>query len=104
MANTLQKMSDDEMQALAEKLVGMKINKARGYLRRQDPEAAMEMLRVGVGHELLTRYRLPSLGISVTLVEMDQQTVFELEDVIEDFQKRGKFEPQFVEARVVPLA
>lgn len=103
MANTLQKMSDDEMQALAEKLVDMKVNKARGYLRRQDPKAELVMLRVGVGNELRTRYRLPSLGISVTLVEMDRQTEFTEEDVIEDFQKRGKFEPEFVEARVEAL-
>ena len=57
------------MQELADKLVKMPINRARGHTRRLDPDSELLMLRVGVGHEILTRYRLPNLGVTVTLVE-----------------------------------
>lgn len=100
---TLQKMSEQEMQALAEELIGMPINKARGHVRRLDPASKLEMLRVGVGHELLTRLRLPNLGVVVTLVETDRRADFTAEDQAEAFQPRSKFEPEFAEARVVPL-
>ena len=73
-------------------------------MRRQDPDSVLEMLRVGVGHELLTRYRLPNLGVTVTLVESTRQTGFTAENQMDVFQQRGKFEPEFLEARVVPLA
>ena len=101
---TLHRMSEDEMQAMADKLIGMKINKARGYVRRQDPNAGLDMLRVGVGHELLTRYRLPNLGVVVTLVESTRQSSYTDDSQMEVFQKRDKFEPEFLEARVEPLA
>lgn len=100
---TLQKMSEQEMQALAEELIGMPINKARGHVRRLDPDSDLEMLRVGVGHELLTRVRLPNLGVVVTLVENDRAEAYTAENQSEAFQPRSKFEPEFVEARVVPL-
>ncbi len=100
---TLQKMSEQEMQALAEELIGMPINKARGHVRRLDPDARLDMLRVGVGHELLTRLRLPALGVVVTLVEKDRRVEYTADDQAEAFQPRSKFEPEFVEARVVPI-
>ncbi len=96
-------MSADEMQTLAEKLIGMKINKARGYTRRLDPDSEIELLRVGVGHELQTRYRLPNLGVRITLVEKARTNDYQDERMPQAFVQRGKAEPEFVEARVVPL-
>ncbi|NPV66174.1 MAG: hypothetical protein HPY64_03405 [Anaerolineae bacterium] len=103
MIKMLHRLTEQEMQELAEKLIGMKINKARGYTRRLDPDSELELLRVGVGHELLTRYRLPNLGVRVTLVELPRERVFEDGGNIPAFAIRKRFEPEFVEARVEPL-
>lgn len=97
MAKTLHKLSDEDMQALADKLIGLKVNKARAQVRRLDPDSEMQMYRVGVGHEILTRFNLPNLGVSVTLVEVPRVT-----------PKGGdsntlKAEPAFVEARIAAL-
>ena len=70
MAKTVHKLSEKEMQELAEKLVEMPVNKARGYTRRLDPDSELQMFRVGFGPEILTKYNLPGLGVSVTLVEL----------------------------------
>jgi len=103
MTKMLHRLSEQEMQELAEKLVSMKINKARGYTRRLDPDSELDLLRVGVGHELRTRYRLPNLGVRVTLVELPRGKMFEDRGNIPAFASRKKFEPEFIEARVEPL-
>ena len=69
MVKTLHKLSEEEMQALADSLVGLKVGKARGQIRRLDPDSQLQMYRVGVHDELLTRFILPNLGVRVTLVE-----------------------------------
>jgi len=69
MVKTLHKLSEEDMQAMADKLVGLKVNKARRQIRRLDPDSQLEMYRVGVHDELLTRFILPNLGVSITLVE-----------------------------------
>ncbi len=84
------------MHELAEKLIEMPFRKACGHTRRLDPDAQLQMWRVEVGNEIQTRYRLPNLGVAVTLVEEDH------EEPIRDGQKL-RFEPRFVEARVEPL-
>ncbi|GAB4575307.1 MAG: hypothetical protein Kow0077_26170 [Anaerolineae bacterium] len=102
-AGSLHRLNEEEMQALAEQLINMKIERARGYTRRLDPDAELDMLRVGVGHELHTRYRLPNLGVTVTLVELPREEEYE-DDIHEDaFRVRKKFEPEYVEARVEPI-
>jgi heterodisulfide reductase subunit A-like polyferredoxin len=91
------KMTEQEMQELADKLIKMKVNKARGYTRRLDADVVVQMMRVGVGHEILTRYRLPNRGVVVTLVE---------EEHTKPAGGNGdklKAVPAFVEARVEPL-
>lgn len=97
-------MTEQEMQELAEKLVEMKVNKARGYTRRLDKGSALELLRVGVGKEILTRYRLPTLGVTVTLVELDRQEDISHDTVNGNFQTKFKDTSEFVEARVEPIA
>ncbi len=92
------KMTGQEMQELADKLIKMKINRARGYTRRLDNEVVVQMLRVGVGGEILTRYRLPNRGVMVTLVERDH------DEPMGDGSDRLKFKPEFVEARIEPIA
>ena len=104
MTKMLHRLSEQEMQELAEKLVSMKISKARGYTRRLDPDSELDLLRVGVGHELRTRYRLPNLGVQVTLVELPREKAYEDGNHVAAFVSRKKFEPEFVEARVEPLA
>jgi hypothetical protein len=91
------KMTEQEMQELAEKLVEMPVNKARGYTRRLDDDAVLKLMRVGVGQEILTRYQLPNKGVVVTLVELAKSR--ELGDEL----NRIKIEPEFVEARVEAL-
>ncbi|MBN2470788.1 MAG: hypothetical protein JXN59_08700 [Anaerolineae bacterium] len=100
---TGQKMTEQEMQALAEEVIAMPINKARGHVRRLDPDSELELWRVGVGHELLTRVRLPNRGVVVTLVEKEREETYTAEDQTQAFQPRIRFEPEFVEVRVVPL-
>lgn len=97
MVKTLHKLSEEEMQALADKLVGLKVGKARGQIRRLDPDSQLQMYRVGVRDELLTRFVLPNLGVQVTLVE-DPGTVPEDGD-----STRLKATDTFVEARVEAL-
>ncbi len=98
MAKTLEKMTETQMQELCEKLVGMKINKARGYVRRLDPESALQMLRVGVKDQILTAIRLPNLGVRVTLIE----TVSDVPKSKDNDKLRAEF--KFVEARTEALA
>lgn len=99
MARTLHKLNEDEMQELAEKLIGMKWVRAKRHTRNLDPQAHLETLRVGFGDEIQTRYVLPNLGVRVTLVEKEHSEVMGSTQ----FHKL-KAEPRFVEARVEPLA
>ncbi len=95
---TIQKMTEDEMQELADKLIGMKFKKAMRHARNLDPQVHLEQCRVGRANEIQTCYRLPNLGVRVTLVEEA--------DRIEKGGNSDKFKarPRFVEARVEPLA
>lgn len=97
MAKTIQKMTEDEMQELAEELIAMKFKKAMRHTRNLDPQAHLEQYRVGRMNEIQTRYRLPNLGARVTLVEEA--------DRVEKGGDSDKFKarPRFVEARVEPL-
>jgi hypothetical protein len=63
-------MTVDEMNKLAQKLVKMRFNRAKGYVRGMDKGSDIELFRVAVGTgEWLTRYALPNKGLLVTLVE-----------------------------------
>jgi hypothetical protein len=63
-------MTVDEMNKLAQKLVKMRFNRAKGYVRGMDRGSDIELYRVAVGTgEWLTRYALPNKGLLVTLVE-----------------------------------
>jgi hypothetical protein len=76
----------------------MPVNKARGYARRLDPESELQMFRVGYRTEILTKYLLPGLGVSVTLVELlTSQPVGGESDGLRSKSK-------FAEARIEPLA
>lgn len=97
MVKTLEKMTETQMQELCEKLVGMKINKARGYVRRLDPDSELQMLRVGVKDEILTVIVLPNLGVKVTLVE-------KVHNVPKGENNKLRAEFKFVEARTEALA
>ena len=97
MVKTLHKLSEEEMQALADKLVGLKVNKARRQIRRLDPDSQLEYYRNGVQDELLTRFIMPNLGVSITLVE-DPSAVPEKGDIV-----KLKATDTFVEARVEAL-
>jgi hypothetical protein len=62
-------LSTAEMSELAQKLAKMKINRARGHIRRLDRNVKLELFRDSVGPHWLTRYALPNKGLSITLVE-----------------------------------
>jgi uncharacterized hydantoinase/oxoprolinase family protein len=101
MPRTMHKLNDDEMQALAEELIEKPLPKARRHVRRLDRDVVLDLFRVGVGPEVLTRYRLPNLGVTVTLVEMpdgEEQTSHD-----PAYQPRIKATPEFAEVRVEPL-
>ena len=66
-------MTVDEMNKLAQKLVKMRFNRAKGYVRGMDKGSDIELFRVAVGTgEWLTRYALPTKGLLVTLVEQKE--------------------------------
>lgn len=99
MAKTLHPLSKEEMQQLAEDLIGLPFKKAVGRVRHMDPQAALQIFRVGVGPEIQTAYRLPNLGVRVTLVEEAHSKPKGEGDVGEKLRA----DPRFVEARVEPL-
>lgn len=99
MAKTLHVLSKEEMQQLAEELIGLPFKKAISRVRHMDPQATLQVFRVGVGPEILTKYRLPNLGVRVTLVEEAHSKPKGDGDVGEKLRAA----PRFVEARVEPL-
>jgi hypothetical protein len=105
MAKTLHKLSEEDMQAVADKLVGLKIGKARGQIRRLDPDSQLQMYRVGVQDELLTRFVLPNLGVSITLVEEPGVVAEGDADKLKATDSFVKFKATdtFVEARIEAL-
>jgi hypothetical protein len=65
-------LSTAEMNELAQKLAKMKINRARGHIRRMDRNGRLELFRDSVGPRWLTRYALPNKGLWITLVEQKE--------------------------------
>ena len=62
-----------EMNNLAQKLIKMKFDRAKGYLRGLDRGCILEMYRDAVGtDQWLTRYALPNKNLLVTLVEQKE--------------------------------
>jgi uncharacterized hydantoinase/oxoprolinase family protein len=98
MTETVTKLSEKDMQDIAEELIKLKVNKARQRVRRLDADSKMQMYRVAVLGELLTRFNLPNLGVNVTLVEI-QHT-----EPKDDGTDKLIPEPEFVEVRVEPMA
>jgi hypothetical protein len=87
-----------EMQDLAQKLVKMKFNRAKAYLRHLDRKSKIEMFRDSVGYqEIHTRFALPTKGMRVTLIEKKEY----VGPVLRHGFRRSKF--TFLEARVEPL-
>ena len=68
------RMTTDDMKALAEKLAGMRFNRAKGYIRGLDKHGRIELFRVAVGtNEWLTRFALPTRDLLITLVEVKEE-------------------------------
>lgn len=97
MVKTAHRMTPQQMQELAERLIKMPFDKAKNHVRRLDQQSQLVMWRVGVGSEIQTRYRLPTLGVMVTLVEQAH------EEKIDDEHDKLRFAPRFTEARVEVL-
>jgi hypothetical protein len=67
------KMSNDEMQRLAQKIAKMRYLRAKGYVRGLDKASILEAFRTAVGtDQWLTRYALPNKGLLITLVEQKE--------------------------------
>jgi hypothetical protein len=67
-------LNAQEREALANKLRGMKFNRAKGHVRRLDPDSRLSYLRnVMRPYELHTRFELPGAGVNVTLIEYVKQ-------------------------------
>ena len=65
-------MSLEERQALLDELSGMKFGRAKGKLARMDAKGRLVYYRnVQQSGEWHTKYALESLGIAVTLVELN---------------------------------
>jgi hypothetical protein len=63
-------LNDSEREALLQDLSRMNFNKARGRLRRMDPQGRLAVYRnVQNTGEWVTRYDLVGLGTRVTLIE-----------------------------------
>jgi hypothetical protein len=66
-------LNRQEREALLNELKDMKINKARGKLRRMDKKGSVAYYRnAQMSGKLYTRYRLEGMGTQVTLVEVLQ--------------------------------
>lgn len=63
-------LNSDERDQLAQDLVNVNFNRARGRLRRMDSQVRLGVYRnvQNVG-EWMTTYHLPSRGVRVTLIE-----------------------------------
>lgn len=85
-----------EMNDLAQKISKMKYNRARNYIRRLDKNVRLDMLRVSIGNEILTRFALPDKGLWITLVEAPEDR---------GLSERGmnRIRYNFVETRVEPI-
>lgn len=97
MTKTAHRMTPQQMQELADRLIKMPFDKAKNHVRRLDKQGQLVMWRVGVGGEIQTRYRLHTLGVLVTLVEQAH------DEPIDDAHDKLRFAPRFVEARVEAL-
>jgi hypothetical protein len=91
-------VSTVEMNDLAQKLVKMRFNRAKGYLRGLDRQVRLDMFRTSVGHdEWHTRFALPNKGLWVTLVERKE----EFGEPSGLGHRKTRF--KYVEARVEPI-
>ncbi|MBN1963890.1 MAG: hypothetical protein JW910_04550 [Anaerolineae bacterium] len=97
MARTLEKLTEQDMQKLAEELVEMPFRKAARKARMMDPDVQVQQWRVAVGPEVRTKYNLPNLGVAVTLVEQ-----FDSSPMQSHYDKQ-KVKEELIEARVEPL-
>ncbi len=67
-------LNGDEREALARELAAMNVGKARGKLRRMDPNVRLRFMRnAQETGEYLTRIDLPGKGVIVTLVEREKE-------------------------------
>ncbi len=80
-------LNAQERTKLAEELVEMPFNRAKGHLRRIDPKNRMAFFRNAQSPtQLHTRYDLPTLGTRVTMVESMTE---------KDTKKSGVFTSEF---------
>ncbi|MBI5671580.1 MAG: hypothetical protein HZC41_26610 [Chloroflexi bacterium] len=90
-------LNEQQRLKLLDELKTLKFNQAKGRLRRMDPKARLVFYRNAqqVGR-WMTRYDLPTLGTSVTLVEKNRVAD-------DDGDKKLENEWQMVEVQVEPL-
>ena len=91
-------ISSLEINELAQKLAKMPFLRAKGYIRRLDQLARLDMFRVSVGaNEWHTRYALPTKGLWITLVERKEIAGTSAQNGLE----RIRFD--YLEARIEPI-
>lgn len=89
-------LNQQDRESLRQQLLGMPFPRAKGRVRRMDPDSRIMFLRNSEDPQTLhTRYILPNLGVAVTLIEGH--------DVNKD--KRGRLMSGFelIDVRVEPL-
>lgn len=68
-------LNRDEREKLANELSTMNVGKARGRLRRMDPNVKLRFIRnAQATGEYITRLDLPNQGVVVSLVERETET------------------------------
>lgn len=87
-------LNSDERDQLAQELVNLNFNRARGRLRRMDSKLRLGVYRnvQNVG-EWMTTYDLPGRGVRITLIE----TL----DYAEDRQRAGRQRSDFALTKVI---
>jgi hypothetical protein len=99
-------MDESEREQLAQRLSALSFSDARKEILRLDPDANLKYWRNAIWHEYHTLFLLPNAGLSITLVEeQEQKKTNELDDGAANPKRHKKIDVlySYLEARVEPL-